>query len=70
MIKALVGITALLIGLTGAQAPAQAYGCLGLNGNAYWSCQDQEHRMNEIQRQQREIEERQECIMSGRTYCH
>ena len=69
MIKALVGITALLVGLTGPQAPAHAYCSLSLDSYEYGACLDNEQRMDQIERRQREIQDRQDCISSGYEYC-
>ena len=56
MIKAFVGITALLIGLTGPQAPAQAAPCQGrYYGQALQACRGRAQ-MNEIEDRQREIQ--------------
>ena len=69
MIKAFVGITALLVGLTGPQAPAQAYCSTSLDSYEYKACLDYEQRMDQIERRQREILDRQDCISNGSNFC-
>ena len=70
MIKAIIGITALLVGLTGPQAPAQAYCSMSLDTYEYGACLDNELRMDQIERRQREIQDRQDCISMGSNFCY
>ena len=65
MFKALAATTAALVCLTGPQLPAQAYCSFTLDSESYRQCQ----RMEEIERRQREIQERQDCLARGGSFC-
>ena len=70
MFKTIVAVTAVLVGLTGPQIlPAQAYCPMDLDYYEYSRCLDNEQRLEDIERRQRQIQRKQECLASGNTFC-